>query len=83
MMVSGTFQRNSGGFFGIFWGKECKEGELICLSAGYYHLHISLQKFSYHLGTCDPPVSCCKPLESVDSLIPGAKQGLKLKDGNV
>lgn len=65
-------------FLGFCWGKESKEGELI-----YYHLHISLQKFSYHLGTCDPPVSCCKPLESVDSLIPGAKQGLKLKDGNV
>ena len=62
-----------GGFFGFCWGKESKEGELICLSAGYYHLHISLQKFSYHLGTCDPPWSCCKPF-TVDFLIPGAKQ---------
>ena len=43
------------------------------------YIHISLQKFSYHLGTCDPPVSCCKPLESVDSLIPGAKQCAKVE----
>ena len=36
-MVSGTFQSLED-FLG-FWGKESKEGELICLSAGYYHLY--------------------------------------------